>query len=198
MTSAWEKTAPSKKRKLNPRHQRLIDFYFGPANFYKTRALRMAGYAKPDKYLRLFDHPQVSAEVERRYRELRERQAITYDNISQEIAKIAFASLLDYATVDRNTGDLLVDFRQAEAAHLAAIGEVTVETYVGGKGEAAREVKRVRVKPYNKLQALEMLMKHAGLSKDTSSDAAADLAGRIIAGQRRIAKKTGSDEEEGE
>ena len=71
-----------------------------------------------------------------------------------------------------------------------AIGEVTVETYMEGKGEEAREVKRVRVKPWSKLAALDQLMRHAGLSKDKTNAALLDVAARLTAGLKRIGKDT--------
>lgn len=189
MTSKWEKTARVKKQKLSPRHNQLVNYYFGVANFNKTSALRMAGYGSPHNYIRLFSHPRITEEVERRFRELREKYKVNYDRIIEEVAKIAFSNVLDYGMIDQKTGDILFDFKSADAATLAAIGEVTVETYTEGRGENAREVKRVRVKPWNKLTALDHLMKHTGASKDKGGEVLADLAGRLTAGLGRLGKK---------
>ena len=187
--SKWEKTAKVKKRKLSPRHERLVNFYFGAANLNKTAALRMAGYGSPHNYIRLFSHPQIEAEVERRFRDLREKYQVNYDRIVEEVAKIAFSNVLDYAHFDPETGDFLLNLEEADASALAAIGEVTVETYTDGRGEGAREVKRVRVKPWNKLTALEQLFRHTGASKDKGGEVLADLAGRLTAGLGRLGKK---------
>jgi len=196
MTSAWEKTAKSKKRKLTLRHQKLIDFYFGISNFNKSDAIRRCGYAQAGNYTRIFDHPQIAVEVERRHAELRKKYSIDYDTVSHEMAKVAFSNVMDYMTIT-DEGDLIFDFNKIEDASVfAAMGEVTVETYTDGFDIVEDEdgkvhkvpcrVKRIKVKPHNKLQALDGLMRHGGLSKDKSTAAVADLAARIMSGKKRL------------
>ena len=201
MTSKWEKTVRTKRRRLHLRHEKLIDFYFGEANFNKSKALRLCGYACAHKYTRLFDHPAISEEIERRYAELRKRHEVTFERVRDEIARVAYTNIYDYATPAKDskgrfTGDLIFDFAQLDAATAAAIGEVVVETYTEGKGDDAREVKRIRVKPWNKLVALEQLMRHAGLSKDKTGAALADVAGRLAAGLKRIGGKQKEESDE--
>lgn len=201
MTSKWEKTVRTKRRRLHLRHEKLIDFYFGEANFNKSKALRLCGYACAHKYTRLFDHPAISEEVERRYKELRERHSVTFDRVRDEIARVAYSNIYDYASREKDakgafTGNLIFDFSALDAVTAASIGEVTIETYEEGKGEDAREVKRVRVKPWNKLAALDQLMRHAGLSKDKTGAALADVAGRLAAGLKRIGGKQKEESDE--
>ncbi len=43
---------------------------------------------------------------------------------------------------------------------------MTIETYFDGKGENARQVKRIRIKPYDRLKALDKLAQHLGLGAD--------------------------------
>lgn len=182
-----------KRQRLSDKHRAVVNYYYGLANFNKTDALRRAGYKHPNHYLRVFNHPGIVEEMERRERLLRERYEVTYDNTIAEIAKIAFSNVLDMARVDEKTGDLLIDFSDAGAAQLAAVGEITVETYMEGRGDDAQEVKRVRVKPYNKLAALDALMRHAGISKDKTGEALSDLVARINAGRKRLGQETEDD-----
>lgn len=196
MPGKWEKGVRTRRRRLSLRHERLVDLYFGPANFCKSKALRMCGYAHPHKYTRLFDHPAVAEEIERRHREVRERHRVDFDRVQDEIAKIAFFSIYDVARLDEATGDLLLDFRHLDAAAAAAIGEVTVEVYTEGSGDEAREVKRVRVKPWNKLDALDKLMRHGGLSKDKGDAALGDLAERLRAALSRVGGKDANTPED--
>ena len=184
----------AKRRKLSLQRERLVDFYFGAANFNKMEALRLAGYSPKSQYHRVFDYPAIAQEIERRHRAIREKYEVDYDRVAAEIAKVAFSNVLDYGFVDQETGDFILDFRRADAAALAAIGEVTTETYVEGRGEEARAVKRVRVKPHSKMAALEALMRHAGLSKDKAVSAVADLTERLAAGLKRV----GADSRESE
>lgn len=187
----WEKGSRTKRRPLSLRHEQLVDTYFGAANFNKTAALRMCGYRHPEKYTRLFDHPAVVAEVERRHRDTKERYEVTYERTRDEIARVAFSNVFDFAQPEfdnkgKPTGELLFDFSNLSAVQAAAIGEITIETYQEGKGKDAVPVKRVRVKPWNKLAALEQLMRHAGLSRDKADKALANLADRIMAGRKRV------------
>lgn len=191
MGRAWE----NKKAKtrdpltnLNKRQTVVIDLYFGRANFDKTKALRMAGYSCPNDYTQFFNHPDVEREVERRWAEVRARYDVTYDRVVTEIAKVAFANVGSYVQV-QDDGSFVLDFENMDMTEWSAIGEVSVETYVEGRGDNAREVKRIRVKPWNKLAALDQLMRHAGLSKDKTSSALADLASRITAGMKRVGKE---------
>lgn len=192
MARPWEKL-PAEKRDISRRHERIVDFYFGPANFSKTKALRMAGYSMPAQYIRLFQHPDIVREIARREAINRERYDVTYEKVVGEIARVAFANIGDYAKV-ADDGSLVLDFSDIEPGQemrdvLAAIGEVQVETYMEGKGEDAREVKRFKVKPHNKLQALDQLMRHAGLSRDKTGEALSDLASRISQGLGQLGKR---------
>jgi|3_EtaG_2_1085321.scaffolds.fasta_scaffold00178_9 phage terminase small subunit len=204
MTSAWEKTAKSKKRKISLRHEKLVDFYFGISNFNKSDAIRRAGYKQAGNYTRIFDHPRIAAEVERRHKAIREKHEITYETISEEMAKIAFSSVTDYMTVT-DDGDLVFDFNKIEDGRVFdALGEVSVETYIDGydyeedeEGKLKKvpvRVKRIKVKPHSKLPALEALMKHAGLSKDKTTGELADLASRIMGGKKRLGMASEEDE----
>ena len=189
MPAKWEKHRVRRSPDgLSPRYRKLVDAYFGEANFNKSKAIRLAGYkSEGKKYTRVFDNPAIVKEVERRHRDIRERYKVDYNRISAEMARVAFSNIYDYAKVDENK-DLVFDFSQLDAVTAAAIGEVTVETYVEGRGEAAREVKRVRVKPWNKMQALDQLMRHSGLSKDKASEAIVDLAARLRQGLGRVGR----------
>lgn len=202
MPGKWEKGVRTRPRRLSLRHEKLVDSYFGEANFCKTKALRMCGYAHAHKYTRLFDHPAIVEEIERRHRVLRERYKVDFDRVQEEIAKIAYSNIYDYATLALNgkgqpTGDLIFDFSQMDAVTAAAIGEVTVEVYTEGSGESAREVKRVRVKPWNKLDALEKLMRHGGLSKDKGDAALGDLAERLRSALSRVGGEHAEDVPDG-
>jgi hypothetical protein len=79
-----------------------------------------------------------------------------------ELARVAFANMLDYIKVTAD-GGVSVDLSQLERDTAAAILEVVVDTYVDGRGENAKEVKRVRFKLADKRAALVDLGKHLGL-----------------------------------
>lgn len=178
------------KKQLSQKQLNLINAYFGPAHFNKSKALKLAGYKTSSGYGNIFDSPTIQKEILRRQKEIRERYEVDYDKIIGEIAKLAFSNPTDYLMIDEE-GYVSIRLDQANLHQLAALGEITIETYMEGKGPNAQEVKRVKVKPWNKLTALETLMKHAGLSKEKTSNAVnINLMDRIDAARKRVARGT--------
>ncbi len=185
-------TNPPWPTKLNPRHVKVLDFYFGVSNFNKTDALRRAGYSVAQKSQALFAYPAVRKEIERREARSRAKYAVSFDKVQEEIAKVAFFNPLCILDIDDETGMVTVNVAKAQASEMAAISQIKVTESWEGKGDDAVRVTKVELKPWNKVAALESLMKHSGLSKEKSAfEGAGDLVDRILAGRRRA---SGSEE----
>ncbi len=107
--------------------------------------------------------------VEARIAELRkgamQRHEVTVDRIVGEMAKLAFANMLDYIQIQAD-GTAYVDFSKLTREQAAAIGEIVTEEYTEGRGEDARPVKRVKFKLLDKRGALVDLGKHLGMFTD--------------------------------
>ena len=86
---------------------------------------------------------------------------ITKDSILAELAKIAFANMADYMTVD-DQGDPTLDFGRLTRDQAAALTEVTVESFRDGRTDS-RQVRRVKFKLGDKRAALVDLGKHFGM-----------------------------------
>lgn len=84
------------------------------------------------------------------------------DKVVAEIAKIAYSNLDDYLSITSD-GEPYVDLSKVPRDKMAAVAEVTVEDYKDGRGDDARDVKRVKFKLHPKLDALEKAMKYLGL-----------------------------------
>jgi phage terminase small subunit len=183
--------------KLSDRDKQVLNFYYGISRLNKTDALRRAGWAHPNKGLQFYTRPAIKAEMERREAQDRERYEITHERIMDELARIAYSSIFDFAEIT-DDGQFILDeetLAKASMKEIAALGEVTVETYMEGKGEDARQVKRVKIKPWNKLSALGDLMRYGGLSKEKSQvGEMASLMERIIAAR----EQSGSGDANGE
>lgn len=161
--------ARGKKRetKLSERQRAMIDAYFGKANFNQKQAARMAGYGEGSiaSSGKLFSHPLVRAEIERRQERNQSRYEATYDRLIEELSTVAFASLADHMEFDEETGRLVgINLSNEDVRALGALGEVKIETVV--EGDDAETVRKVTVKPWNKLQAIDMLMRHLGVSQE--------------------------------
>ena len=79
-----------------------------------------------------------------------------------ELRKITGANMSDYMK-STPEGDPYLDFSALSRDQTAALCEVTVEDYLDGRGEDARQVKRVKFKLHDKRAALVDLGRHLGL-----------------------------------
>lgn len=123
-----------------------------------------AGYSPRGAAVRaneILKRPHVQAELARLQLNVSNRTARTLADVVAELEKIAFSNTLDFSKLTPD-GDLIPDFSNLTREQAAAISEIQIDTYVDGKGEDAREVKRVRVKLHDKKGALVDLGKHLG------------------------------------
>lgn len=137
-----------------------------------TRAAIAAGYSKRTAEAagsRLLRNVKVRAEIDKQTADRKQRLNISADAVVQELARIAFANMMDYVTVQG--GDAYVDLSRVTREQAAAIQEITSETYVDGyegKGEEKKPivVKRTKFKLGDKRASLELLGKHLKLFTD--------------------------------
>lgn len=144
-------------------HLRVVDEYM--KDFSKSAALERAGYENPVASRRIFDRPEVEAEIQRRQAKLSKKLNIDAESVLQEIAKIAFGTVGKFIRVNAD-GLPFWDFSGATEDDLALIGELTTDEYAEGRGEGAALVKKFKIKPLDKQKALEMLARHLGLFDD--------------------------------
>jgi phage terminase small subunit len=90
-----------------------------------------------------------------------ERTAITKERVAIELGRIGFANMMDYMWVGPS-GDPVPDFSTLTREQAAALVEVTVDDYVDGRGENAREVRKVKFKLGDKRAALMDIAKLFG------------------------------------
>jgi phage terminase small subunit len=96
------------------------------------------------------------------------RTEITADRVLNELAKIGFANMADYVQIVG--GEPVIDLSSMTRDQAAAINEVTVEDFKDGRGEDARDVRRVKFKLSDKRAALVDIGKHLGMFKDKDDD----------------------------
>src|SRR5207253_323841 len=77
-----------------------------------------------------------------------ERTAITKQRVIEELAKIGFANMANYTRLVGS--ERVVDLADASLDHLAAVQEIVVEDFKDGRGENARDVRRVKLKLHDK------------------------------------------------
>lgn len=168
---------------LNPKQDRFIAEYLIDLN--ATQAAIRAGYsAKTAKQIgsRLLTVVDVKAELEKRQAELAKTHGVTVASIVQELAKLGFSNMQDYMRSGAD-GDPHLDFSELTRDQAAALAEVTVEDFKDGRGEDARDVRRVKFKLADKRAALVDLGKHLGMFKDGALPPVAPTIVKVYYGQ---------------
>jgi phage terminase small subunit len=94
-----------------------------------------------------------------------ERSAITKQRVLEELAKIGFANMADYMRAGPD-GDPVLDFSALTRDQAAALVEVIVEDFKDGRGEGARDVRRVKFKLADKRAALVDMGRHLAMFVD--------------------------------
>lgn len=130
-----------------------------------SAAARRAGYS-PRTANRIgpenLSKPVIAAAIGQAQAERAERTRITADRVLEELAKIGFSNLLDYHRIADN-GEPLIDLTNMTRDQAAALTELQIDDYVDGRGDDAREVRRVKIKLADKKSALELIGKHLGM-----------------------------------
>jgi phage terminase small subunit len=136
---------------------RFVDEYLVDCN--ATRAAIAAGYTKNTASQAGWEalrNPKVAAEISRRQKLLADRHEVTADNVISELAKIGFANLADFYTVDGGGRLTLDPVALADPTKVAAIS--SIEIVDGADGG-----QQVKIKLADKRSALNDLGKHLGL-----------------------------------
>ena len=107
--------------------------------------------------------------ISTRVKEILDRAAtrveITQARVLEELAKIGFSNMLDYTTIGSD-GDPYVDLAKMSREQAAAVQQIVVEDYKDGRGEDARDVRKITFKLADKRAALVDIGKHLGMFKE--------------------------------
>ncbi|KAA0686019.1 terminase small subunit [Neorhizobium sp. P12A] len=147
---------------LSDKQKRFVAEYLIDLN--ATQAAIRAGYSAKTATVqasRLLTNVKVQEELSKQQSKVAERLEITKDRIVDELAKIGFSNMLDYMRAGPD-GDPYLDFSRLTRDQAAALSEVTVEDFKDGRGEDARDVRRVKFKLHDKKGALVDLAKMLG------------------------------------
>ena len=100
-------------------------------------------------------------------KQIADKAQLTAQMVIDELRKIGFANMQDFMSAGAD-GDPVLDFSRLTREQAAALQEVTVDSYMDGRGDDAREVKRVKFKLADKRAALVDLAKHLGVIVERS------------------------------
>lgn len=151
---------------LTLKQQRFVAEYLVDKN--ATQAAIRAGYSAKTAYSqgqRLLKHVEVAALIATKAEKQVEKLEITAERVLAELALLGFANMEDYVRIGSD-GDPYLDFSTLTREQAAAITEMTVEDFKDGRGDGARDVRRVKFKLADKRAALVDLGRHFALFTD--------------------------------
>ena len=140
---------------LTPKQERFCQEYLIDVN--ATQAAIRAGYSKRRADQTGYENlikPEIQFTVQRLMKERARRTGIKADDVLQEVARIAYASMTDYATWGPD-GIKLVGSERLTPEQTVAVAEVSETTTQHGGSKC--------IKLHDKLKALELLGRHLGL-----------------------------------
>ena len=147
---------------LTPKQERFVAEYLIDLN--ATQAAIRAGYSEKtaqQQGSRLLLNVKVQEAIAKGQNKTAAKLEITKERIVEELAKIGFSNMLDYMRAGTD-GDPYLDFSSLTREQAAALAEVTVEDFKDGRGEDARDVRRIKFKLHDKKGALVDLAKMLG------------------------------------
>lgn len=149
--------------KLTIKQKRFVEEYL--IDFNATQAAIRAGYSEDTAYSigsENLNKPEIKRMIEEKTKEFSDKAVLTKEMVVAELMKIGFSNMQDYMSITKD-GDPFVDLSALTRDQAAAISEFTVDDYTEGRGDDARDVKRVKIKLSDKRAALVDLGKHLGL-----------------------------------
>ncbi len=147
---------------LTPKQGRFVAEYLIDLN--ATQAAIRAGYSEKtaqQQGSRLLLNVLVQEAIAKGREKTAAKLEITKERIVEELAKIGFSNMLDYMRAGTD-GDPYLDFSNLTREQAAALAEVTVEDFKDGRGEDARDVRRIKFKLHDKKGALVDMAKMLG------------------------------------
>lgn len=172
------------KKKITDQQEVAIRELFNNGFSDTRKALDAANYSKSVKPNKVFNKPEVKAEIELRQKALARKHDIKQDAIIEELAKMTFYGLGDLIDVDKD-GNAQLDFKRMTDNHRAGIKSFTQKVYTEGRDDDARQVKETKIEFVSKIAAQDALSKHLGLFND-KDDGSKDLIDALMKARKRI------------
>ena len=152
--------------KLTAKQAVFVEEYL--VDFNATQAAIRAGYSENTARQIASENlskPDIQEAIANAMAARSERTEITQDRVLRELGLIGFADMGDYVTIS-DSGDVMLDLTGLPEGATKVIHDVTQDEYKEGKGDAARDVKRTKLKLYDKRAALVDIGRHLGMFTD--------------------------------
>lgn len=164
---------------MSPKEQAFVREYLLCLN--GAEAARRAGYAPKTAdrtAYKLLRKTEVAAAVAAGQVKAEAAAEKTLDDVVRELSRIAFTGMSKFLTITPD-GDPMVDLSNCTPADLDLLAEATLEDFKEGRGEDARDVRRIKIKPMDRMNALITLGKHLGLKNKAEEAQTNNLANAL-------------------
>lgn len=151
---------------------------------YRSVYPKSSQHAAETAFGRLLKNAEFAARLAELGSKAAEGAVMTANEVLLELSKLGRANMADFMTVGPG-GDPVLDYSKLTRDQAAALSEVTVEDFLDGRGEDAREVRKVKFKLTPKVNALELLGKHHKLYVDRVEHSFGGVAERLAAALAR-------------
>jgi len=159
---------------LTAKRRKVVDEYMKCSN--KKQAMLAAGYSDSMASTRagdVFKDPAVMSEIERRQNLATHRSDVSLDWVVERLKDIADANLGDALDI-YSDGTASINFNKLTPQLKKALNKFTVSTKKDGRGGDVIVDNKVGFS--DQLKALELLVRHLGLSKEKT---AVELSGEV-------------------
>jgi len=148
----------------------------------QTQAFIKAGYSAKTARVnaaRMMTKHNIRAAIAEGETAAAERAKITLDDTVAQYTALAMTGMSRFVRIDAQ-GQPAIDLSRCTPADLDLLAEITVETFMDGKGRDAREVKRIKIKPYDRHQALDKLARFLGMFKEGQGEPPVDTLAELL------------------
>lgn len=176
-------------RPITDKMYRVVTEYFLNGHD-KEQAMLAAGYAATTAHQQkqVFNHPAVIAEIKKRQERQAKKADLSAEWVIKELMKFATAqeSLSKYKVIMED-GSLGWDFTGASEEDLALVSGLSTETYVEGRGDLARTIKKFKIDITKPVEVLAHLARIQGMFSDRLKIEGDDeVVAALQAGRNRI------------
>lgn len=154
---------------LTPKRRKVVDAYM--KCFNKKQSLIEAGYSVSMASTRandVFGDPAVESEISRRQKIAAHRSDVSLDWIVERLKMIADANLGDCLDI-YSDGSAKINFTKLTPALRKSLNKFSVSERKDGRGSKAGTIVENKIGLSDQLKALELLVRHLGLSKEKQS-----------------------------
>lgn len=113
----------------------------------------------------LLCEPEVKAKVREGLEERKQACQLKAATVLNELGLLGFSSMGDFMSTDKD-GDPYLDLSAATPEMLRTIKEFETDEYLEGRGENARQMKKVKIKLHDKIGPLRDIAKYLKLITD--------------------------------